>query len=574
MANLVNYFQRPRIRSATIHIGLILLLGPLFFALIKIIGALQITYFDSYSILQNAKTLKNLDGGFYYWYRPLLLPWLISFLGSSNLIIQGLPLIFLALFLISSYKFVRLHTDVLTASIGVFLLSLNRMIIHQAPFMKEDILGAGLLTASIYCFLKFKEKGEWRYFTKTSLLIMLLALTRLQLLPVIFIFFGICEMSMAKGFSKRMVQKLIYMCIVPIFCAFCIIAFHYQMIYQISFLSGMKLFFKHVFAMFQHNSTGESMLEYFGFILRSSGWGILTLVTVGIFVAWREKQKGRWVHLLYFGIVLLFHGVVVGHKEARYLMPALVSMYFFAALGLVGLLRVIESMHILRFKIMLKLSLLLICLITPIKEAIGEIQHFKDPIYTKGFHKKVSLKAKELAGRNDIHWIGPQYPVHPKEYVFHQEDEFFYIYHFHANAVEYYSDKKVLSYISKQIRLPGPPRDGFFVHNITEHVNDGDVLIVNVEPKIYTTKILPEQLKPLIVEKVKKYTFSMDKTTGFFRSDELPEATLKFQQSILSGDEIPLRQAEIYIKTRDSKKLESFPIVKLLENDFFTYTQG
>ena len=149
---------------------------------------------------------------------------------------------------------------------------------------------------------------------------------------------------------------------------------------------------------------------------------------------------------------------------------------------------------------------LFLCFFPYAKTSADELLKFQDPFYRTPSMETVSRNAAALAQGKKIHWVGPMYAFHPKEFVFHPDDEVGYLYHFYNHTVRFYNGDFVFIIATDNKRIYQKDR-GLFVREALRQIKDGDVLIINPNPKDYNTIDLPEKSLPLFVQKCRVFEF-------------------------------------------------------------------
>lgn len=160
--------QKVNKKFPIIWIVAITLIGILLFYLGWVAVQLQVNPFDAYSIYLNARGIATGNAVPYYWKRAPFLPIILSpiffiekhFHISSFGVVASrlLDVIFFALLLWVAYKIFCLYAKKITALLGVFLLATNRLLVHFAPFSKEDIPGALFTAAAFYFYILSSQK--------------------------------------------------------------------------------------------------------------------------------------------------------------------------------------------------------------------------------------------------------------------------------------------------------------------------------------------------------------------------------------------------------------------------------
>jgi hypothetical protein len=463
---------------------------------------LRIDYFDTYEIFLNAKRFLGLTDR-YYLIRPVLMPLLLTplfyleHLGWSGIAVPAahhLAVFFYIAALWAFYRLQRLSFDRTFAVLGVFLFSLNRLIIHYAPFVKEDIPGLFFVTSAFYFYLKNLDTGKPKYYFLSILALTLAIADRYQLYPLL---------AAILVLHRRLpLRQMLWIVMTPFLILLLIQSFvlthtgftkfHEGAAGFIGYLAG---YYNHYVDGYYHDAGPHAGFQNAMFLWRACSAPVLLLSAVGMAGCLRQKRPHSDFLALWFVLGIIFFAFGIKGEEARYLFPIYPPVYFFAV---AGVQEIRERFHkiskpVLRFTA--AAAAILIFIGIPLKEAAAEALRFRSPIYRVPFEKEVSDYAKELAGDKDIIWVGPYYPIHPKDYIFDIEDEYAYLYHFWFHAVKFYTHKQVRSAENAAEILKG--------QNVLKIARDGDVLIVNEEPHFYNTKNLPAALRPLRVQKLR-----------------------------------------------------------------------
>ncbi len=521
-------------RKQTLERTVILCLSLLVSYLVGVAWRMEVNYFDSYSILINARILAHGTNLPYAWIRPPLLPaLLIPFFLIENM--TGLPEFgytaahlfmagIFAVFVYMAKEFFVLFLERPWPWITAGLLSLNPVLVHQAPFIKEDLLAAFLAAAALFSFLRWKQKGGGVRLCATSSLIAFSLLARYNIAPVLFflvVVFTLIPRQRPLPW-RELWQVLVFLIIIPagIFAGtqvFIYAALDIAPLHRAPAQAWTDL--RHFF---MTTRTSESPLENFGFLFYSVSWPLCLSALYGAVVALRHKARGAVFCGLWFLAVFLLQTYFFGHKEARYLMPGLIPLYFFAVLGLKSFMEIMGQKNVRGcFRAVFFIALLMI----PLNNALRECAKFLDPFYAKPAAENVSLMARQVAGPGKaVYWVGEGYPLVPADYAFLPADDYGYIYHLDTNALMYYLGEKVQGFrgafffpssleAQARPRVSGQSlkRHGIFVRGVKNYVDDGDVLVVNIEPRPYTAATRPKTLDPLYIQKVRRLSFSLSK---------------------------------------------------------------
>jgi len=566
---------------------------------------LQIDYFDSYGILLNAKSIAAMDGSTYHWRRAPVGPILLSpfFLTERLLSLDRFGFVashlmsvcFFALLLLFFYRTLRLTQDRLWALSGTFLLTLNGLMIHYALSAKEDMPGTLFVTAAFYFYLRDTRKPSGRNTLLTCVFIALSIATRFNFIPLVFTIIAVhelwsgntCLAALFKTDSaearKRFCTKVGWFLIVPSLVFFLIPTFLYPFLGIETLLHAPKKFMDELFLQYGMAAGVQAPGQNYEFLLYSCTAPVLLMALVGLIASVRQKMAGTRLAILWIGMFFLFHTYWIGAKEARYLLPLYPALYLFAARGLeqaVRRLQTIRTPLICRFA---PVVLVVVIFAWPVRQTISEAIRLRDPVYTTDFQRRVSLYAKELAGERRIIWAGPFYAIHPKDFLFHPEDEFTCLYHFYNHVVQFYTGEPVATFDGGQTVAVGSGQGPVFPGpNVAHLVREGDVLIINREPESYLSSNVPDTLRPLIIERVRLLPFiavpQNDETPSEFVSTEFPDARLQTLITIegygVQGVNIPDGSYEIVLHPRKSQPSISFAITNVTGGRFRVIHKG
>jgi hypothetical protein len=494
---------------------------------------LQIDYFDTFSNYLNSKCMAALSPEGYYWKRPLFLPlvlsplfllenltgWELFAFTASHL----LAVLFYALLVHASYRLYRLHLAPETAFWGAGLLALNLLLIHHAPFAKEDIPATLLVTLTFYHYLTLKQGAGWLSLARIALLAALAMAARYNLIPLLVLVLALGETqrtltsflarkSFLALFGPVNLLRFFFLLLLPVALFMALPLVLYPALGLAAPLEAPRQFIRELILQYQLNLTPENPTQNYIFLWKSASPPVILCFLAGIATSWKQKRPGVGFHTLWFLVFFIAQTYVIAVKEARYLFPLYPAFYYFVAAGLEKLMRVAPA-GVQNTKIagLLRLLVLALVVILPLKNAAAETARFRDPVYRVNFEREVSLYASRLAGPNRIFWIGPYYPVHPVDYLFDREDSFTSVFHFYNHVIRFYTGKPARAVVDATYDLPaGESGPAFVGPNIAGLAGPGDVLVVNLEPSPYSAEGLPPSLKPLLVQRLRTMDFARD----------------------------------------------------------------
>ena len=570
-------------------------------ALFWIASYIKIDYYDSFLILLNARCVAVSDVLGYSGARPIILPIILSpiFLLEKLLPQKGFVfaachvtmVVFFVLLLWAAYRLYRLHLKKEIALAATLLLSLNYLLIHSAPFCKEDVFACLLMTTGFYFYLKGSRKKTLFYYSISSIFIALAIGARFNY-PLIFPVMVLYEFlsgrtklspSPRKLFLKgdHPFMKLFFLLVMPLFLFALILSWHYSALGISHFWEAPKKYVTEPLAYMAEIVRTEayvSPIRNMIFLVKGTSIPIVLCALLGIIVGLKQLRSEKLFYYVWLGAFFAYHTFLVRHKEARFLIPMTIPLYFFVA---VGYEKIVESFSKIRLQLT-KLAVLILLLMLPVKQAFSEFTRLNDPVYHVDFARELSSYAAQLAGPHQIYWIGHFYPVHPKDYIFDMHDVTTYIHHLYISAILLHTGKYVSTLEHAQFKMPTNDSDPVFIGpNAGNVLSDGEILVVNVEKDSYNTESLPKTLSPLYVQRVRKPVFnpieSPDAAVRTFKSDELGGAIIKSQikseDFVLEGENIPNGRYETYLQFENSNALIPY-IMADVTNGTFSFTNS
>ena len=425
-----------------------------------------------------------------------------------------LAVLLLGLLLVTSFALFRLHLGRLSALTGVLLLALNVLVIGNGPLAKEDLPGTLFMTAAFFFYLK--AAGEQRLLALSGICIGLAATTRYSLLPVPFVVIAGYEAidlvleRFRRDRLRALLPKVAYLGVLPIAVIFAIPTLVYVAAHRSSLLHAPAQFIQDLLTLRGvANAYNEDALRNYRFIVEMVTWPLILVGLIGLIASIWRRQRIAAFYALWFATVFGLHTYGIVHKEARYLLAALPAVYWFCAVGLEAFWRLATFWRD-RFRLAPAgaMAVIALVLLLPAAQAISAVARFTDPVYSQPYERRVSQYAWRLAGGRTITWIGPYYPLHPKDYVFDSQDPFTYVYDFYWHVVSFWT----LRPIDVSDLAAAPVGDGSPALQVSwrsiDALQDGEVLIIDRESQGFDTGTMPRQLSPLVVERlsIRRYT--------------------------------------------------------------------
>ena len=567
---------------------------------------LRLDYFDSYHLLLNARKIASLQGDNYNFLRTYLPVILLSPIFALEKIIgttflfstcHVIAVMVFALFLFIFHKMASVFLGNQLALLSVFLIGLNPLLIHYAPFAKEDILGALWAILAFYFYDLSSSQKNRRFYILSGLSIFAAMATRYQLIPLFFAVIGINECLCLWGKIRTspknsvslkefgLIEKLVWLFAMPIFLFCAVPTILYALIGRSPLPQATGQFLNEILFLLKQNSEFgsaelESSSQNYRFIAKACTWPVLFCSLVGIVSGLRRNHPKTRLYILWLFIFFLFQTYAITHQEARYLFPIFPPIYLLASLG-VGQIHdwVKRGIPAGSGRLLLQITLWLLIFTLPVQKAVSECLKFSDPIYSSDFGGRLSRYIENRSdGSHQVFWVGPFYTLHPKDYVFDLDDEFAYIYHLFTHVINFYSLQKVspLTYFQKDDEFPDEPN--FLSPESVNTIASKDLIVVNPQRSFYKTKNAPLVQEPLLINQVQKLNFKLEsnesgieKWTCSLTSSETAEIQIQFlnDKLTLTGSKIPDGHYQIYIGYLDQENLMLFSYGEVRSGRFF-----
>lgn len=377
-------------------------------------------------------------------------------------------------------------------------------------------------------------------------------------------------------------KKIVFFLIFPALSIVVIPSLVYAAIGYASLIEAPVVFLKEIVVFFQLLSErSDSFVENYEFMLIACTPPVVVLMIIGVIASAVKKIRGALLYAIWFFSFFLVGTYLVSIREGRYLMPLLLPFYYFAGVGLQQLAEMIyeyfekrKSSSPLRFICFPALLCLLIA--WPVGTGFKEAAKFQDPFYTRNFERQVAEYAKYEAGENKVYWIGAKYPLFPKDYIFHKEDEFAYIYHYYNHVIRFYTGERCFAIGFPEFAYPENGKYGIFVPRIGASVPDKTVLIINPQPEDFRTNNLPKQISPLVIERVHTYPFqrvnSPSEPIQLFIVPQSPSWKIAIapQQNgyLIEGTGMPDGYYELYFHIAGREKPDFYQIIQVNQGTF------
>jgi len=546
---------------------------------------LTVEYFDVYTIYLNARALALGDGQDYNWTRAPMLSVLWSPVyhllaaESASAAVWKISHIaagfFYVLWLWISYRIFRLCGPRGLALLGSFLFAVNPLVIHYAPFARDDVPAAVLTAAGFFFYLRDCLKSKARLVLWSALCFAgAMSVRHVVILPIL-LTVGLHEVLRLRFKGRRWSESMRGL-MRPSFLMGLTLTFFFAVmtvVYQrVQLASGFDAPGKVLAGIAQYyelnQAKRESSQETVYFILQSMTWPLFAACLAGLWKALRSKQPALRVMVLWLVSFLFFYSVITTNKEARYLFTLFTPLYYFAAAGLYNLFQVFQRrwQPVIAKTVGGLLALFFIAL--PLQSATAAYARFWNPLYGSDYARTLSREIAVMTGKeNRVFWAGRLYALHDRKPVFHPDDEYTYLYHVFGHTLMFYMDHRVD--VFPQARFfravdPETGKDWAMAVGLGIRLEDRDILVMNLEPGSYNVRNLPAHLSPLLAVRVRLLTYDRDggnaaePDTYLSADDSQTRLTVHAEAGagpILSGEGFAPGFYEVYFQSPEGKRV-------------------
>ena len=308
---------------------------------------LRVEYFDAYHVFLNARAIVSQAGEALDIFRPIG----ISLLYTPLFALENTRLSFLvpfpachlfavilfAFLLLALYRLLRLHFPALPALLGVTVFAFNPLVIHLAPFSKEDMPATLFTTAALLFFLRWKQSRCERHFLAVLAFSTAAIATRYNLLPVLPPFLALFAISDSKTrLWKARLSRAILFSTVPLGAFFLLSSALYVALGKTPLAAAPRQVFSDLVEQyrFNHSIGYKPPMVAFVFLIRLVPPALRLATVLGLVGSlFKPKRLDPFWAIWFFGF-FLFHAYIVPGKEARYLLPVLPAVAYFSVRGL------------------------------------------------------------------------------------------------------------------------------------------------------------------------------------------------------------------------------------------------
>ncbi len=491
-------------------IGWLLLMG------LMLAANLELEYYDGFDYLANASAIR--DGGAgpvtYRPTRPPLIPLgqalalSIPFRAQDPVTrLLQVPHVFSAflsaLALWAFFVFLRaaLRSGPL-ALFTVFLISLNRLVVHYFPFVMSDLTAAMLSSLGLYFFIRAEEGGgraaAWSVLS--GVCFAGAVLTRFAFILVL-VPLSLDWMVRKVHWPSASRSPLVTVAVAIVLPLVFMIVLQRALFGPEagSLLAVVGSLHDASQALWTQTGVRDQAVEYPMALIKAAGLPVVLLMIAGMVMACRSRSRISdlmLVWVLSFAVLTL----LAKHKEPRYLTPLLPGLYYFAAVAIRGIGRWVEGWmrgDASRATAYGVAGLLLLTASAAVPAA-AEYLHFRDPVYSEPFTRAVTREILRRAGAEGrVLWYPghARYSIRPEREVFVRGDDCFYYYQLGARPLSYLTHREVVAIPYAGRYDPSLPA----VPNLLQAANAGDVLVVSLENERHSSEIPPPAREPLFV---------------------------------------------------------------------------
>ena len=428
---------------------------------------LPVDYWDGYEYLMNARTLAGHPFSQLAWgyldFRPPLVPLLIAPVlagyapAGGGTALWG-PHLLMAILstsaLVAFYALVQQTLSSTAALFGCFVLAVNPLFAHYAPFVLVDLPLMLFLTVAAAFYVHGRRTGRWLdhvlagVATGAAMLSKYSAVSFLGSLALYEVLRVLVPSRAAIGLGRRIraaatdVRPWVVLVVAaPVFYFVHVAAYGRAVPGRFVVLTHLQEVFR--FQMGMEAFGTDPKLEYLWDFADAFSWPVMALAALGMLVALVRRSDVDLLCLAWLAVMATALTELVGHKEARYAFPVLPPFVYFVVCAVDAIVRGMHARAGARGAVVAGVGVAL-ALARPVQLAAAEIALFGDPVYARPYLPRVArwLRARSAPGQPVLVNEGFVYTIYPHAPLVFRYDEFFHRHHIGAPALLYFLDRR------------------------------------------------------------------------------------------------------------------------------------
>jgi 4-amino-4-deoxy-L-arabinose transferase-like glycosyltransferase len=417
------------------------------------------------------------------------------------------------------------------ALLGTLLFVATRYFVHYAPHVMADLPSAGWAAATVALYLRAGERRSPGAFALCGLALGCCVLTKYPLVVL-----G-PALLLAEGWRAAVTRRIDWQAWkgVALACALgagLFLAVQLALMWIVVGADGFAALadtLSHLPSMTGAGEIpGESWLDHGPMLVTMMSLPTLLLAGAGFCLAVARPQTRDFpclAALVVLGGTTLF---LVTHTEARYLLPAVPFLIYFALRSVEAALAAARlrwrSWSGPRRAALLAIGAL--WLAAPLRVGLDQARLEEDPLYRADLERRAAellLAARRGDGR--LLWHGRWYTLHTRWVGMLPYDEFFGIYHFPAFAIPYFMDQPV---DAGRRRWPIDPDKLALV------LKDGDAVLRSADADYDVWRLPPGGLPPMEVRSARRLAFRAESASEFVAATD-PAFRIRLQPDGRAG---------------------------------------
>jgi len=420
---------------------------------------LRIEYYDGYEYLLNTRALLGDRAGGYNPFRPPLLSVLqLPAVAVGRASAPASPVRLLAPHLTAAlcsllaaaavFLVLRRPFSPTFALLGPVLFVGNRLFIRYGAHVMADLLSAGLAAATVALYLRARERpASDSFWGPYALCGAALGAAVLAKFPVAALGFVLAFTEVWLAVRERRLERrralglaLAGTVAVAVFYGVNLVLlavnFRATAFQKLAWFAPRALV-----ASASHPVTDESWRDWGAMALIMLSGPTLVAAGLGLVVALRERQTRDVPFLVWLGVLGVVIVFVIGHNEARYLLPVVPAILYFAVRVVERLAEAVRPRWeragaVARAAVATGAALLLGgALRVGVEQAIQD----RDPVFLADVERRAAaLLVGERRARGRLLWLGDWWHTfHPRRMIPVPGDEFWSTFHFTPSAAQY-----------------------------------------------------------------------------------------------------------------------------------------
>jgi 4-amino-4-deoxy-L-arabinose transferase-like glycosyltransferase len=496
---------------------------------------LRVDYYDSYDYLRNARALLGDPSAKYSEMRPPFIPIVqlpataIAIFSASastmrliapHLTAAGLSV----LTALSIFWVFRRPLGVTLALLGTLLFVGTRYFVHYGAFAMADVASAGWTAATFALYARARSRPSPAAYVLSGVAFGCAALTKYPLVVTGFAL-AMAEVVFSLREQKHDLRRWVGLVGIGVVGAMVFVGTQAIVLFALDSADWPKLLVRLLlqFATVSNwaGDPTESWHDHVSMAAAMMSIPTLLMSVVGFLVAIFRMQDRDIPFLAWLAVIGGTIVLVIGHNEARYLLPAVPAILYFAIRGLEAAAAMLRTYWPWRPRVLYAAGGL-VFLGSALWVGVDQAIRDRDPVFRADTERLAAQQMSIVAGsQGRLLWFGHYHTLHAGWAGFVPHDDYFGTFHFAPMQIEYFTGRR---FAAEPRPWPADPR------LLSSMLRDGDA-ILRAADTFYSALDLPAGgVPPMEVWSVRRLEL-LRSDNGRFADHRRPELGIHLREA-------------------------------------------